>query len=195
MSLPSRVVVYCGSSTRVSDRYLAIARSVGARFAAEGITLIYGGGRIGLMGAAADACLEAGGQVLGVIPSRLETNEVGHDGLSELIAVDSMHARKQLMVGLADAIVALPGGYGTLDELFEALTWKQLGYHDKPVLLFDPVGYYDSLLAFLEHSVEEAFVRPQHREDLTTTRTIDELITELTSRSSERRRIGASTLR
>jgi len=190
MALPRRVVVYCGSSTRVSSRYLAIAREVGARFASEGITLIYGAGRIGLMGACADACLEAGGKVLGVIPTRLESNEVAHEGLSELIVVDSMHARKQLMVGLADAIVALPGGFGTLDELFEALTWRQLGYHDKPVLVCDPVGYYDSLMAFLEHAETEAFVREEHRAQLTVTHSVEALIAALGTLSQPRPRIG-----
>ena len=131
------------------------------------------------MGAVATACLGAGGRVVGVIPTRLETAEVAHPGLTETIVVDSMHARKQLMVGLSDAIVALPGGYGTLDELFEAITWRQLGYHDKPVFLLDPDGYYRSLLAFLDHAVLEGFVRAEHRALLRVFDGIDSLLEEL----------------
>lgn len=190
MPRPSRVAVYCGSSTRVSSEHLALGRRVGVAFAEAGITVVYGGGRVGLMGQVADGALSRGGQVIGVIPTRLETAEVAHAGLSELIVVDSMHARKQLMVGLSDAIVALPGGYGTLDELFEAVTWRQLGYHDKPVVVLDPDGYYDHLVRFLEHAQEQHFLRAEHRALLAVERSVEALTARLDRECVRPPRIG-----
>lgn len=154
-----RVCVYCGSSDGVDERYFEAARAVGAELAGRGITVVYGGGRVGLMGALADAALEAGGEVIGVITSKLVTLEVGHEGLTELFVVDSMHARKMMMAQLSDAFIALPGGFGTLEELFEATTWAMLNYHKKPVGLLDVAGYYSSLVTFLEHAVAEGFIR------------------------------------
>lgn len=187
--MPKRVAVYCGSSTSVDPIHLELAFRVGQAFAQNGITVVYGGGRVGLMGKVADAALANGGKVIGVIPTRLQSPEVAHDGLSELIVVDSMHARKQLMVGLSDAVVALPGGYGTLDELFEAVTWKQLGYHDKPVVVLDPTGYYDDLMRFLERAEAERFLREGHRELLGLTSSIDGLLAYLEIHASPRPRI------
>ena len=127
------------------------------------IGVVYGGGKIGLMGEVADAALRAGGQVFGVMPEKLRDIEIGHDGLTELFVVDSMHARKMMMAQLSDAFIALPGGFGTLEEVFEATTWLQLGYHRKPVGLLNAGGYYDHLLAFLDHGAAAGFVRPNHR--------------------------------
>lgn len=179
MSLPKRVAVYCGSSQAVDPVHLDLAFAAGRALAENGITVVYGGGRIGLMGKVADAALAHGGKVIGVIPTRLQSAEVAHDGLTELIVVDSMHARKQLMVGLSDAVIALPGGYGTLDELFEAVTWKQLGYHDKPVVLLDDSGYYDDLLRFLARAERERFLRAGHRQLLGVTNSVDGLLAYL----------------
>ncbi len=159
-----RLAVFCGSSDGVSDAYRGAARRFGAALAERGIDLVYGGGRVGLMGEVADGALEAGARVYGVIPERLRAKEVGHSGLTELFVVDSMHARKQVMSAMADGFVVLPGGFGTLDEAFEAVTWTQLGYHRKPVGLLDVAGYFEHLMRFLEHAASEGFVRPVHRE-------------------------------
>ena len=155
--------VFCGSSAGNKPAYLATAREVGALLAERGLTLVYGGGRVGLMGALADAALGAGGRVVGVIPQLLLDQEVGHTGLTELRVVTTMSERKLLMGDLADAFLALPGGIGTMDELFEAWTWTQLNLHDKPCALLNQGGYYDALIRFLDHSVEEGFLRPRHR--------------------------------
>jgi uncharacterized protein (TIGR00730 family) len=157
------VAVYCGS--RFGDRaaYTAAASSLGRLLARRGACLVYGGGRVGLMGAVADAALAAGGKVVGVIPQALMDREVGHAGLTELHVVQTMHERKQLMAERADAFVALPGGIGTLEELYEVWSWQQLGYHDKPVALLNVDGYYDALLAFMRTSHERGFVSaPQY---------------------------------
>lgn len=154
--------VYCGSSQFVPEPWFNTARSLGAAIAARGLTLVYGGAHVGLMGALADAALERGGRVIGVVPQALVEREVAHNGLTELHVVESMHDRKALMAQLADAFIALPGGFGTLDELFEILTWALLGFHDKPILLLNQDGYYDHLLAFLNHARNEGFVRPNH---------------------------------
>ena len=158
-----RICIYCGSSSGRDPRFVETAREVGRHLADLGIAVVYGGGKVGLMGEVADAALRAGGQVLGVIPQKLRDVEVGHEGLTELFVVDSMHARKMMMAQLSDAFIALPGGFGTLDELFEATTWSQLGYHRKPVGLLNAAGYYDHLLAFLDHGAAEGFIRAQHR--------------------------------
>ena len=155
-----RIAVYCGSSDAVAEPYFEAAREFGAFLARRGIGVIYGGGRVGLMGAVADAALEGGGEVIGVITRKLITLEKGHDGLTKRFVVDGMSARKSMMAQLADGFVALPGGWGTLEELFEVATLSQLNYFRKPFGFFNVEGYYDRLLAFLEHAQREGFVRP-----------------------------------
>lgn len=157
------VCIFCGSSAGVDDRYADAARDVGRLLARHGVTMVYGGGRVGLMGAAADAALEDGGRVVGVLPRSLWSREVGHTGLSELLVVDTMHERKAIMADRADAFVALPGGAGTLEELFEVWTWAQLGIHTKPVAVLNVNGFYDPLLGMVDHLVDEGFVRPAQR--------------------------------
>ena len=159
-----RLCVYCGSSDAVADRYQEAASELGARLAAAGIDLVYGGGRVGLMGLLADAALAAGGKVTGVIPRRLVDAEVAHPGVTELLVVDSMHDRKRLMADRADAFAVLPGGIGTLDELFETLSWKQLELHDKPILVVDIGGYWAPLRALLDHIVINRFARERTRQ-------------------------------
>jgi len=158
-----RLAVYCGSATPADPAFVAAARQVGEELARRGIGLVYGGGRLGLMGAVADGALAAGGEVLGVIPHALVEAELAHRGLAELHVVDTMHQRKQLFTDLADGFVTLPGGTGTMDELWEALSWAQLGYHAKPVGLLNVAGFYDELLAFVARMGEVGFLRPQHR--------------------------------
>lgn len=157
-----RVAVYCGAATPADPRYVALAQSVGAMLAERGIGLVYGGGNRGLMGAVASGALAAGGEVIGVIPKALWEVELAHGGLGELHVVDTMHERKAMFTQLADAFVTLPGGVGTMDELWEAVSWAQLGYHAKPVGLLNAFGYYDHLLAFNAHMVTTGFVRPAH---------------------------------
>lgn len=158
-----RLAVYCGSATPADPRYIESAREVGRTFAARGIGLVYGGGRLGLMGAVADACLGAGGEVIGVIPSALVDAEVAHKGCTELHVVETMHQRKQAFTDLSDGFVTLPGGTGTMDELWEAMSWAQLGYHIKPVGLLNIAGFYDGLLQFWRTMGETGFVRSQHQ--------------------------------
>ena len=157
------VCVYCGSAAHVAERYRATARQLGALLAENGIELVYGGGRNGLMGLVADAALAGGGRVIGIIPDHIMALEVGHRGLSDLVVVDSMHSRKRAMFDRSDAFVVLPGGLGTLDEMIEVITWRQLALHDKPVLLLDDDGYWQPLLALLDHMIDKGFARPQHR--------------------------------
>ncbi len=158
-----RIAVFCGSRGGARPAYLQAARGLGAALARRGHGLVYGGARVGTMGALADAALAAGASVTGVMPRALVAREVAHPGLTEFHAVDSMHARKSLMADLADGFIALPGGYGTLDELFEILTWAQLGLHAKPVGLLDVKGFFGPLLAALDHGVAEGFLDPAHR--------------------------------
>lgn len=158
-----RICVFCGSNRGARPDYTAAARTLGAALVKNGLSLVYGGGRVGLMGELADAVLAAGGHAIGVIPRNLVLREVGHAGLSELHVVESMHERKALMADLADAFIALPGGLGTLEEVFEIWTWAQLGVHSKPVGFLDVAGYYAPLMSFLDHAAAEQFVRPQHR--------------------------------
>jgi uncharacterized protein (TIGR00730 family) len=166
MNTLHRICVFCGSSHGLRDAYRESAAAMGRALAARGIALVYGGGGIGLMEVLADAALEAGGHVIGVIPEALVAKELAHRRLSELRVVDSMHERKALMGDLSDAFVALPGGYGTLEELYEVLTWAQLGLHAKPCGLLNVEAYYDPLLAFMDHAVAEQFIRPTHRQML-----------------------------
>jgi len=155
------VCVFAGSSCGARKDYTAAAQDLGRALAGRGIGVVFGGGRIGLMGALADAALAAGGQVIGVIPAALEAKEVAHLGLTELRVVTSMHERKATMADLADGFIALPGGWGTLDELFEILTWGQLGLHAKPCGLLNVDGYFDRLLSFMQHAIDERFVRTE----------------------------------
>jgi uncharacterized protein (TIGR00730 family) len=158
-----RVCVFCGSSPGVRPAYLAAARELGEELAARGIGLVYGGASVGLMGGVADAVLAGGGEAIGVIPGRLVDRELAHAGLTELHVVETMHERKALMARLSDAFVVLPGGAGTLDEFFEALTWRQLGLHSKPLALLDVDGFFEPLLALADHLVEEGFVLAEFR--------------------------------
>ena len=158
-----RMCDFAGSSAGSRPEYVAAAEELGRVLASRGISLVYGGARVGLMGAVADAVLAGGGEVIGVIPRALVEKEVAHTGLTELRVVTSMHERKALMADLSDAVVALPGGWGTLDEMFEILTWAQLGLHRKPCGLLNVLGYFDQLLAFLDHTVEQGFVRREYR--------------------------------
>ena len=177
-----RICVFCGSSAGARPAYARAARELGALLAARGIELVYGGGRVGLMGVVADATLAAGGRAIGVIPAALVDREAGHAGLTELHVVRSMHERKALMSDLSSAFVALPGGYGTLEELFEVITWAQLGLHDKPCGLLDVEGYYAPLLAQLDRAVDEGFVAPAMRALVIEERDPDALIERLRAR-------------
>jgi uncharacterized protein (TIGR00730 family) len=151
------VCVYCGSAGAVDERYRDAAAELGRGLAAAGITMVFGGGHIGLMGIAADAALAGGGRVIGVIPAALRDKELAHGRVGELVVVDTMHDRKRIMAERADAFAVLPGGIGTLDEFFEILTWRQLGLHDKPIFLVDAAGYWEPLRALLDHIVAQQF--------------------------------------
>ncbi len=153
--------VYCGSSFGTSPHYAEAARAMGAALAARGITLVYGGGNVGLMGAIADEVLRHGGEVTGVIPQALLDKEVGHLGLTQLHVVKNMHERKAMMAELSDGFIAMPGGIGTLEELFEVFTWAQLRFHDKPIGILNTDGYYDALLGFVAHMAEQGFLRAE----------------------------------
>lgn len=159
-----RIAVYCGSNKGVRPEYAAAAQALGTLLAREKIELVYGGGMVGLMGIVADAVLQAGGHVIGVIPEKLVIKEVVHEKLPDLRVVKDMHERKALMAQLSDGFIGLPGGYGTFEEVFEVLAWSQLGWHGKPIGLLDIGGFYSSLLSFLDHVRNEGFIRPQHRE-------------------------------
>ncbi|MBV4489659.1 TIGR00730 family Rossman fold protein [Pseudomonas oryzicola] len=170
------VCVFCGASIGANPAYREAAVALGQAIARRGLTLVYGGGAVGLMGTVADAAMAAGGEVIGVIPESLMNAEIGHKGLSRLEVVDGMHARKARMAELSDAFIALPGGLGTLEELFEVWTWGQLGYHAKPLGLLDVNSFYEKLGGFLDHIVAEGFVRPQHRAMLLLAQQPDELL-------------------
>lgn len=161
-----RVLVFCGSSPGARAEYALRAAELGRLLAGRGLELVYGGAAVGLMGALADAALDSGGKVIGVIPRRLVEREIAHPGLTELREVSSMHERKALMAELADAVIALPGGSGTLDELFELFTWNQLGLHRAPIGLLDVAGYWQPLLGLLDHMVAERFLRAEYRDML-----------------------------
>jgi uncharacterized protein (TIGR00730 family) len=171
-----RVCIYCGSSPGSLPEYAAAAWRCGTVLAERGLTIVYGGGNVGLMGLLADAALAAGGEVIGVIPHRMVARELGHAGVTSLIAVDSMHERKQKMADLADAFLALPGGIGTMEELFEAYTWLQLGLHHKPVGLLNVAGFYDRLVEFLTHMRGQRFLKPEHLENLLVEDTVERLL-------------------
>lgn len=175
--------VFCGSSSGVRKEYVELAKLLGRTLAEQRIDVVYGGGRVGLMGALADAALAAGGRVLGVIPQLLLDKEVGHSGLTELHVVETMAQRKWLMGELSDAFLALPGGIGTMDELFEAWTWTQLDLHDKPCGLLNFQGYYQPLIHFLDKAVVEGFLRPRHRDALVVSEDLQEMIAQLNERT------------
>ena len=159
----NRVCVFCGSREGSRPDYAEAARRMGEELAERGIGLVYGGGKVGLMGAVADAALAAGGEVVGVIPEALVLREVSHPGLTELHVVGSMHERKAMMADLSHGFVALPGGYGTLEEFLEVLSWAQLSIHEKPCALLDVAGYWGPLIGLFDHAVAEGFVSPDHR--------------------------------
>jgi len=163
-----RIAIYCGSSRGLDPIYATTAAEMAAYLANQGIGIVYGGGNVGIMGVIADAALAAGGEVIGVIPESLLAKELGHGGVTELHVTRSMHERKQKMVDLSNAFIALPGGFGTLDELFETLTWLQLGFHGKPVGLLNAAGFFDHLLTFLDHMSSTGFLTPKHRSSLIT---------------------------
>ncbi len=174
-----RLAVYCGSATPADPRYIQLAQEVGTVLAQRGIGVVYGGGKAGLMGAIATAALEAGGEVIGVIPQALVDMEVANTDCTELHVVDTMHQRKQAFTDLSDGFVTMPGGVGTMDELWEAISWAQLGYHAKPVGLLNALGYFDGLVAFNTHMAETGFVREAHRGIMIVSETIEELVDKM----------------
>ena len=163
-----RIAIYCGSSRGLDPVFQTAAADLARHLVSQDIGIVYGGGNVGLMGVIADAALAAGGEVIGVIPESLLAKELGHGGVTELHVVRSMHERKQMMVDLSDGFIALPGGFGTLDELFETLTWLQLGFHGKPVGLLNVACFFDHLLTFLDHMTATGFLKPEHRASLVT---------------------------
>ncbi len=177
--LMKAIAVYCGSASPADPVYLAAASAVGSTLAQRGITVVYGGGRLGLMGAVADAALAAGGKVIGIIPEALVGAEVAHRGCTELHVVKNMHERKQAFTDLSDGFINLPGGVGTMDEMWEAVSWSQLGYHSKPVGVLNVAGYYDHLIAFNAHMVDVGFVREAHKGILLVADRLDELLDKM----------------
>lgn len=171
-----RLAVYCGSASPADPRYLQLARETGAALAYRGIGVVYGGGKLGLMGAVASGALEAGGEVIGVIPEALVKAEVANNECTDLVVVDGMHARKKAFTDLSDGFVTIPGGVGTMDELWEAVSWAQLGYHTKPVGLLNAFGYYDHLIAFNSHMAEVGFVRPAHQDIVIARDSLEQLL-------------------
>jgi uncharacterized protein (TIGR00730 family) len=175
----NRICVYSGSQTGNRAEYISVAQRLGDQMIGRSIDLVYGGGNIGLMNIVAETILRQGGHVTGVIPQALVEMEVAHLGVSELLIVESMHQRKAKMAELSDAFIALPGGIGTFEELFEMLCWLQLGFHTKPVGLLNVCGYYDKLLEFLRHSVDEGFIKPEHISMLIVSDNPEELVEKL----------------
>ena len=174
-----RVAVYCGSASPADPVYIESARMVGRSLAQRGIGVVYGGGRLGLMGAVADSALAAGGEVIGVIPEALKRAEVVHMGCTELHIVSDMHTRKAMFTDLSDGFITIPGGVGTMDEHWEAISWSQLGYHSKPVGLLNIAGYYDHLIAFNTHMAEVGFVRAQHQNIMIVDDTLSGLLAQM----------------
>lgn len=172
----SRLCIFCGAHAGRDGHYRALADDVASALVQAGLGIVYGGGRVGLMGSLADAMLERGGEVIGVIPGALATAEVAHDGITQLHVVETMHERKALMAQLSDGFIALPGGYGTMDEFHEIVTWRQLHIHDKPVGLLNPDGYYDHLLAQYDRMLGEGFLSPRTRALFVTAPSIRELL-------------------
>ena len=183
--------MYCASAAGFNPAYLEAASALGRGLAEAGIGLVYGGATVGMMGAVANAALAAGGEVIGVLPEVLSSREIGHTGLTELIATASMHERKAKMLELSDAVIALPGGFGTLDELMEAVTWAQLGIHDKPCVLVNVLGYYEGLLAFLDTAVREGFLKLANRQLIVVAASVEESVAILKSRIKENHELPA----
>jgi uncharacterized protein (TIGR00730 family) len=188
------VCVFCGSQPGTSPAYLQAARELGTQLARRDCSVVYGGGHVGMMGALADGALAAGGRVIGVIPEHLMRPEVAHQGLTELLVVDSMHTRKRIMASRSDAFVVLPGGYGTFEEMFEMVTWRQLQLHAKPVGLVNVEGYFDHLLAFLQHAAGQEFIRPQHRGLLTVDASVPALLERLARQAAAAPQAGPGGL-
>lgn len=163
MSKISRLAIYCGSSESISQKHRGAAADLGRLLAKRGIQIVYGGGSVGLMGEVANAAMEHGGYVIGVIPKTLDRVELKHTGVSQIMVVDGMHSRKAIMASLSDGFIALPGGFGTLDEFFEVVTWNQIEIHNKPTGLLNVNGYFDKLLDFFDHTVAEGFISPENR--------------------------------
>lgn len=174
-----RLAVYCGSALPADPAFAETAQLVGKTLAERGMGIVYGGGKLGLMGIVADAALAAGGDVIGVIPEALVGTEVAHRGCTQLHVVPGMHERKRLFTDLADGFLTLPGGVGTMDELWEAISWAQLGYHAKPVGLLNAAGFYDGLLAFNAHMISVGFIRPQHKDILIADEDLDRLLARM----------------
>ena len=174
-----RLAVYCGSATPRDPRFLELAREVGAGLAERGIGVVYGGGRLGLMGAVASGALDAGGEVIGVIPEALAGSEVANNDCTELHTVSGMHERKQQFTDLSDGFITIPGGVGTMDELWEAMSWAQLGYHSNPVGLLNAFGFFDDLIAFNAHMASVGFVRPAHQNILIAAESLPELLDQM----------------
>lgn len=193
MATVTSLCVYCASSIRVDDVYKNAATELGQLLGERGIRLVFGGGRVGLMGLMADAAMKAGGEVVGVIPRHLEDAEVGHRGISELHIVENMHVRKEMMFRLADAVAVLPGGLGTLDETFEIITWRQLRLHDKPIVIVDIEGFWQPFLDLVDHVCDKGFASPQVRDLFTTVQRIDQLLPTIESLPAPR--IGAAVER
>lgn len=185
--LMKNICVYCGSAMGMDPEYAREARRVGTALARAGLGLVYGGGRVGLMGVVADAALAAGGRVIGVIPEALATREVAHDGLAELHVVADMHRRKAMMAGHSDAFLTLPGGIGTFEEFFETLSWAALRLHHKPMGLLNTAGYFDPLLALLEHARAERLMRPEFLDLLVVSRDPEAIVVELAARAPSAR--------
>lgn len=179
------ICVFCGSSFGIRPAYTQAAEAMGVALAQRGLGLVYGGGRVGLMGTVADAVLAAGGEAIGVIPDFLAAKEIAHTGLSQLHIVGSMHQRKAMMVDLSDGFIALPGGYGTLEEFCEILTWTQLGLHQKPHGLLNIEGYYDHLIQLFDHAVAEEFIKPKHRSMVLTASNPDQLLDQFANYKPE----------
>lgn len=173
------VAVFCGSSSGASSAFAQEATRLGQQLAQRGMTLVYGGAKVGLMGAVADGALDEGGKVIGVLPHFLQAKELAHPGLTELLLVDSMHERKQLMNEHCEGVIALPGGFGTLEELFEMLTWGQLGLHQKPIGILNVEGYYDALIQLLDHMVAQGLLRPSNRRMLLVSDNIEDLLQQM----------------
>jgi uncharacterized protein (TIGR00730 family) len=182
-----RICVFCGAMDGFDPTYVRTAGDVGTSLARRGIGLVYGGGRVGCMGAVADAALAAGGEVIGIIPERLATREIAHQGLTELHIVASMHERKALMADNADAFLGLPGGFGTLEEIFEVITWRQLGFHAKPCGLLDAGGYFASLLEFCDDAVGKGFVSQSDRDAVLSGTEVEPLIDALIAATRDER--------
>lgn len=178
MSIES-VCVYCGSSNHVGPEYIGIAQEIGAVIAGHKLRLVYGGGHVGLMGAVADAALQAGGEVIGIIPNHIKAHEKQHKGLTELHVVDNMHIRKSMMFEKSDAFVALPGGFGTLEELFEVLTWKQIGLHTKPILIYNSDGFWDTMLKMVDELITKNFAPANNQHIFRVVKTPQEMMKAL----------------